>query len=299
MSVSQLRQMMIEHRRTLVGAGAVVALVVAAWTAKHTGVGVDQQYDQQYFINNLERLIGPNRFAAVDYGPGSVETSYGYTFQALAFGISWLWSLVLGREFLPFSAATYTDKNVLVVVFAAFTVAALAHLARSLTGRRRVAALASLLLLLTPVFTGHGLMNQKDIPLAAGFTALTAGVVAFLGRLTRGDRLGPTATDARFGSPVELAVLLGFGVAFTIGTRPPVGAIVAVDVMLMAIALWLYRSARPWHLARWAGAGLLVGGVVVMATNASLWLHRVGDFSSTCAFYGPGDRPPPRRAAPT
>jgi len=254
-------------------AAVAVLVLVMLWTAKHTGAGIDQYADQQYFINNLHGFVSNERFPFVDFGPTSprTEASYGYTFQALTFFISWGFAVVRGDDFDPFSAGTYTDKNVMVALLSLVAFYAVYRVARALSGDRRVAITAVVLLVLTPVFTGHALMNQKDIPLAVGFTALTAGVVTFCGRLLHRDHRSPAALAARFGTERATAVLLGVGVAFTVGTRPAAVSIVFLDVLVMAAVAWRTGVHRTWPVLRLAVIGLIVGAVVVMATNSAAW----------------------------
>lgn len=266
------------HRRgVVVVLGAASALLYVLWTAKHLGADIDQYADQQYFVNNLHGFVGNERFPFVQFGASdaNIETTYGYTFQAIAFFVSWALASIRNEGFDPFAASTYTDKNVMVATLSLVALWAVFHATRSLTGRRRFAWAAVGALLLSPVFTGHALMNQKDVPLAVGFTALTAGTIACIARVQRRDTLDRAALEARFGSTRSLGWLLALGVAFTIGTRPASVLVVALDVALIAVVVGRARVHRQRPLLRTPVVGLAVGAAAVLATNSAAWPNPV------------------------
>lgn len=266
------------RRRLAALAGVVIAVLYVLWTAKHTGADIDQYADQQYFVNNLHGFVANERFPFVYFGSvdASIESSYGYTFQAIAFFVSWALASIRNDAFDPFSAGAYTDKNVMVALVSLLAFWAVYHAARSLTARRSIGVAAVALLALSPVFTGHALMNQKDVPLAVGFTALTAGTISFVGRLQRRSRgVDASIDDARvvqrFGSRRSLAWLLAIGIAFTIGTRPGSIVVVGLDVVLMVVVAVRAGAHREWKVLRAPAVGLGAGTALVLATNSAAW----------------------------
>ncbi len=268
---------MIRRSRLIGAAGVCLIVLFVAWTAKHTGAGIDQYADQQYFINNLNGFVHNSRFPFVQFGPNdvAVESSYGYTFQAITFIASWALASIRNDAFNPFSAGTYTDKNVMVALLAIGAFWAVYHATRSLTGRRRTAVAATVILALSPVFTGHALMNQKDIPLAVGFTALTAGTIALVGRLQRRQTMDDRALTRRFGSATTMGVLLGTGIAFTIGTRPGSVVVVLLDLAIIVAVVVSTKAHTSWRLLQAAVIGLCSGTAVVLATNSAAWPNPV------------------------
>lgn len=261
------------QQRVLRLGGLGVLLLSVFWTAKHTGAGIDQYADQQYFVNNLHGFVANERFPYVWFGEAdaNIETTYGYTFQAIAFFVSWALAVVRGDGFDPFSAGTYTDKNVMVALLSLVAFWSVFHATRSLTNRRRIAGVAVVLLALSPVFTGHALMNQKDVPLAVGFTALTAGTIAMIGRVQRRATDNESTLCRRFGSTRSLGWLLAFGIAFTIGSRPGSVVVVFLDVLLMVAVVVRAKAHRSWSTLRAPVVGLAGGTALVLATNSAAW----------------------------
>lgn len=258
------------------GTGTLLVLYVL-WTAKHIGAGIDQYMDQQYFINNLDGFVHNDRFPFVFYSEGdsNIQSSYGYTFQAIAFFVSWALASIRNEAFDPFSAGTYTDKNVMIALLSLAAFWGVYHATRSLLGRRRFAVSATVLLALTPVFTGHAMMNQKDLPLAVGFTCLTAGTIAVVGRLQRRTALGATALTRRFGTRSSAGVLLALGVAFTVGSRPASAVVVVLDVALVATVVLTTRAHRSWTELQAPVIGVTAGAAAVLATNSAAWPNPV------------------------
>lgn len=257
--------------------GLLVALAAwFLWSAKHLGVNVDHLFDQQSFMNMVAQMGGADRFGS--YPPSeayaATEASYGYTFHALAFAVSWLVSPLVGRTFEPMSVAAFTDKNVLVAVVAMATLWAVYRMTLSLSGQRLAAWGAVVALALIPAFSGHALMNQKDIPLAAGVTLFTAGAVSFINWM----RCGGDAGDLRWrhGPPWMVGVLVGSGIALGVGSRPQVAVTVGAALVVMAAAAWWWRAHRRDVLWAAAVVGVAVGTLVLVATNPESLPNPVG-----------------------
>jgi hypothetical protein len=247
------------------------ALVRSAWQA---GLNPDQIIDQQYFINNLAGIIGPERFGQYFFVRGSPElqASYGYTFQGLAFGVSWAWSALTGQFFESSSTGVIATRNVLVLLVGLTVLPSVYLIARSLSGKRWLGWTSVGAVALLPSFTGHLLINQKDIPLTAGFTAVTAAAVVFLRRvLNPDDMTQPTRRRVlrldrdQWG----LAGLLAFGICMTIGTRPPSAVAVGLTLVVAGVIALVQRRQLHRSDLLWPIIGLGVGGVIVLATNAA------------------------------
>ena len=146
-----------DPRRILLFGGIGLLVLYLLWTAKHLGADVDQTFDQQYLLNNLHGFVEFDRWPVGNptAADAKVEGSYGNTFQMIAFMVSWLLSSIWNEPFDPFSASTFTDKNVMIALISLVAFWGVYHATRSLTGRRRTAVVASVLLALLPVFTGH------------------------------------------------------------------------------------------------------------------------------------------------
>jgi hypothetical protein len=170
------------------------------------------------------------------------------------------------------STSVLATRNVFVLAVGLMVLPSVYLIARSLSARRWVGWTAIVGVALLPVFTGHSLINQKDIPLAAGFTAVTAAAVVFLRRVMKPGH--PTAVIRRRMLNLDrdqwaLAFLLAFGISMTVGTRPPsavaVGfTVIAVGVVAVSQRRVLQRTDLVWPLT-----GLVVGGLIVLATNAA------------------------------
>lgn len=270
------------HRRavrTAAWAGGSLIVVVLLRSAWLSGLNPDQVIDQQYFINNLAEIIGPERFGRYTFFEGSdrIEASYGYTFQSLAFALSWGWHTFSGQEFDPFSASVLSARNVLVTLVALTVLPSVYLIGRTVSGRRWVGWTSIAAVALLPTLTGHALINQKDIPFTAGFTAVTAAAVIFLKRVLeppdpQHDRRVLLLTPNQWG----LAALLAFGICMTVGTRPPSAVAVGVTIAATTVVAVLQRHRLDRSDVMWACLGLLVGGVIVLVTNAAATPNPVG-----------------------
>lgn len=251
---------------------AVVTIALVARAAWNVGLNPDQEVDQRYFINNLIGLTGTERFGGF-FNPNSVrlEASYGYTFQAAAFGISWAWAALGGQEFDPFATEVFNTRNVLVLLASFVVLPSVYLITRSISRKRWVGWTSVAGVLLIPTFTGHALINQKDMPLAAGFTAFTAAAVVFLRRVTEPEATTSASRRMVLGLDRDqwaLAALLAFGVCLTVGTRPPTAVALAATCGVAVVVVFRQRKSIHRSDLLWAGLGLTVGTVIVIATNA-------------------------------
>jgi hypothetical protein len=264
-----------DYRRLLLVAACIagaIALGILLRTAWNAGLNPDQEVDQRYFLNNLAGLTGTRQFGNF-FNANSVqlEASYGYTFQALAFATSWAWSAISGQSFDPFATEVLNTRNVLVLLASLVVLPSVYLIARSISDKRWVGWVSVAGILLIPTFTGHAFINQKDMPLAAGFTALTAATVVFMRRILIPERQTHMGRRTLLNLEYDqwaLAGLLAFGVCMTVGTRPPTAvAVAATCAVAMFVAVRHRQYLRRSDLI-WAGAGLATGAIAIIATNA-------------------------------
>lgn len=120
----------------------------------------------------------------------------------------------------------HTVRHVLLGLIAAFIMLLAGLTAKELIGWR-AAVLAVIFLLISPRFTGHGIMNTKDIPFALGYIFAVWATIRFLRALP-----APTWKDAAW-------VVAGLAVALSIR----VGALLLfIYFSMFCVLFWLYYS---------------------------------------------------------
>lgn len=161
------------------------------------------------------------------------------------------------------SASAWSSRHNATAVLAALTVGVVAVLGRLVLGRWSWGLLASATLASIPLFVGHGMFNIKDVPVAAGFSLVTLGLVLLAGQTFR----------LRRDSCAFLAIAAG--VLLSIGNRPGVWIALALSVFASLLAYLvadlLGSSARVAlvHFGRRSGviaASLLTAGLILWVT---------------------------------
>lgn len=122
-------------------------------------------------------------------------------------------------------------RHLMVAAVALLTACAVWASARALTGSRRMALWSVAALLCIPIWLGMGMFNVKDLPVAAGYTMFTAGLILSLGARgsQNGIRLGTIGLFCASG------VVLAFGVRFALWAA--LGA-----SLLTWLTIWLLRK---------------------------------------------------------
>ena len=166
-----------------------------------------------YLVLDYFKTLGKDRAAL--YTPKTFLQYYGQSFDNLATLISEVFNI---EDIFTLRHILNAVAGWLVVLFTFLT-------ARELGGKR-VAVIATLLLLLSPRFIGHSFNNLKDIPFALGFIASLFFIIKYLGHLK----------DSPFGIKTGIAA----SIAFTISIRPA--------GLLIIIYMWLFAGIRLLQL---------------------------------------------------
>lgn len=127
------------------------------------------------------------------------------------------------------SATAYAGRHLAIGFMALAGVLAVGMTARVILRSWSWALLGAALLAVTPLWVGHGMFNIKDIPVAAGYSIATLGLVA----LARSDYL----VNRRLRSLGLISLLLGTILAA--GTREALGVPIAVAAVLTVGCVWL------------------------------------------------------------
>lgn len=135
-------------------------------------------------------------------------------------------------------------------------------------GGWRAAFFAAVLLLISPRFTGHGLMNNKDIPFALGYIVAAYFILRFLKQLPRPPW------------KVVIGVMLGFAVALSVRVG---GVLLLFYFGLFCIGFWAYFSllkkdpAYNFNNLKQAVLKALVAGFAGYLLGLVLWPYGIID----------------------
>lgn len=237
----------------LLGAGAIG---VAAWSLVHGGIGWDSREHTQAAL--AVRSVDTSWPIAKAYAavPGPLEF-YGVLIQQLADVLHFVFSGSTAR-LQPDDPDTYLYQGIANLIVAVVAVTGLAAALAIALRSALAGAFAWSLILATPLWLGTSHVNFKDVPVAAGLSLVTAGLLLSSSVRSRGR-----ATAAGI-------LLAGPGGAIVLSTRP--GAIVPlVALSLGAVAgIWVIgRRGRVRMLPTLLTAGVaLAGGIAfTWATN--------------------------------
>ena len=255
--------------RTVLAGGVVLIVASLAMTiagGQKVGVSWDEPYhlgklvnyfDTGWFVDNVSDGV-PVDFNAYVYGP---------VFDLFAHGLT----VAMGQESWsePSSAAgAYEARHLAVALVALLGFAAVGWIARLLLGSWRWSVVAAALLGSIALWSGHAMFNVKDIPVAAGYTMVTLGLMLLVRAF---------ATQSRWTDSLRAALIVTVGGALSIGTRPAIWPAVVVSAALATLSmLALVRAPSPESRVRargvylgWlaaAGVGIYVVLVVVYPT---------------------------------
>ena len=121
--------------------------------------------------------------------------------------------------------AQYYVRHLVVAVIATLGLAAVAVIGRIMSGSWRWGVLCAAVLAAMPMWTGHGMFNGKDIPVATGYTLATLGYVAVAQRRVFESRL------IRYGGVCSLVT----GAFIAVGTRPGIWPAIAAGALVMLV----------------------------------------------------------------
>ncbi len=226
-------------------------MLVGAW---QIGIGWDEvfhvslQWVQPYYAERSAGVFGV----------------YGYSTQYLGH----LLNIALGDEIwvteyqqTPYS---YALRHLSYAFLGFLCVVLVGYVTYLMTRRAWVALFGSACLAALPVWTGHAMMNPKDIPVATGYTMVTAGLVALL--YARGFR------RSRLAHPAVGFSLIAIGMFVAAGFRLGMSVPLVMTVGLFLFTLMFRRHPPSWRIfdASTAVGGLCLGGGLILLGNSYL-----------------------------
>ena len=201
---------------------------VGGWT---TGVS----WDEPYHVERLQNYFDHGWYLLSEYlenGAPAPWVQDTYVYAPVTALVGHAVAVLLRREGLTHIAATadaYAARHLAVGLIAVLGLAAVAGIVRLLFQSWRWGLLAAATMSAIPLWTGHGMFNIKDTPVATGYTFVTLGLILLstLGVFTS-RRLRYTAITT-----------ITCGVVVSVGTRPGIWPALAGSVLVMFVAtLW-------------------------------------------------------------
>lgn len=251
-------------RRDVPPALLLVALVVLAVNMVVTVAGgrtASVSGDEPVHVSRMQSWLDHGWYLPKEHMSGGEPDALGmgYVYGPAAALPGHLLAVATGAEdwgTVSTSTAAYDARRVVINLFGFVGLAAAGALAWLLLGSWRWGVLGASLLAAVPMWTGHAMFNIKDVPVAAGYTLLTAGLVAV------------TVVRRRF-------ALLGAGAAITggtfvaVGTRPGMWPAIALSAVVLVAGMWWVCV--PRRTLR--NAILVLGAALVVAYGALVWLY--------------------------
>lgn len=212
----------------------VVVLVLGAWS-----IGVTT--DEPIHVDRLQHWFDLGWYVPETQMDG-VEPDQGlsgiYVYGPVAALVAHLVSVLGGTETwgsLSGAPEAYATRHLAVALFSVLGLAAVAATTRLLLRSWRWALIAAAVLSAIPTWTGHGMFNIKDTPVAAGYTVATLGLVA----LSRPS--APGSGRLRLLGAGALAL----GATVLVGTRPGTWVALALSVGFMLVLTWVVDLLGP------------------------------------------------------
>jgi hypothetical protein len=197
---------------------SISCLIFSIWLLSQGALIVGANGDEERETRLLEHV---NRARGLETDSDILlKFNFGLAFQ-------WLGHIMnLARENESFLQPAFTTeaisiRHLISVVIAILAVMAVGLISWLLTRSFLIALLGCALLVALPLWAGHGMMNQKDIPVATGFTLVTAGLTAWLVGLKKSNWF------AYF--------LIPLGFALAAGVRPAMWVVLTAEVAICAI----------------------------------------------------------------
>ncbi|NEE01225.1 hypothetical protein [Phytoactinopolyspora halotolerans] len=272
--------------RRAVGVVAVLLFTVTAGQAlvgaTQIGISNDEPIHQQRMDQWLDtgwylppEFFGDDGSIRPDVEAGRLH-AYGAAFSAFGHVVAATAGVEQWGD-TDHSASAYTARGISVAVLGIAAALAVGYTLRVVTGRWLVGAWAAAATFAMPLWTGYSMFAVKDVPAAAGWTFVTAGLVVALYRPVSGGPAPAETGSPRFGSrPVAVGLLCFAGVWFSFGTRTalwiPLAGTVFIFAVLVACSPGRIRTAVN---VKAAAAGLLAGVVAVTALHYRNAAHPV------------------------
>lgn len=247
--------------------GSVMALV-GAWT---TSASIDETYHVQRMQHYLDdgwflvdrQLVGGEPAEGI-----SDRFVYGPVTMCILHGLSMLWG-VDESGVVSASADAYAVRHVGIALIGLIGVAAAICLGRLVLSSWRWGVLVGAVLVSTPLWTGHLMMNPKDVSVATGYTVFTLGLMI----LTVWDR--PTWRQRLFGPS-----LIAGGIVLAMGTRPGIWAGIAASLVTFVVIQGVVDLRADSNGHRWVryldvGLGVTAAGLALAAIYPAIFTNSV------------------------
>ena len=225
-----------------VAAAVILTVGVVMLIAGGQATGISP--DEPVHVNRFQQLLETGWYIPsflLQNGESTLGDTYVYGPAAML--VAHLTAVVAGVEDLTSIATTsqgYLVRHFAIGLFALAGLAAVAVIARLVLRSWRWGLLAAAVLSAIPMWTGHGMFNIKDTPVAAGFTVFTLGLVV-LGR--------PSALTGRLRPALAVTTMAG-GIFFAVGTRPGIWPALTASAVVTIAAAALFTAQRTgWRTA--------------------------------------------------
>ena len=197
-------------------------------------------------------------------GEGTLSSPYVYgpAFSLIAHAAN----IALGNEGrgeVAHTASAYGVRHTIVAVLALLAVLAVGLAVWSLTRSRRFGLWAAAALLAVPAWMGQGFFNFKDIPVGAGYTLVTVGLILALDERAEGARL-----RRRW---LAVVALLAAGVFVAGGTRLSMWAPLLASFLTYAALRFGRRRLGGLGCSRRTDLAVLGGAVLGAAAIAAAY----------------------------
>jgi|GEM_PF-438805 len=252
--LSKLRAKSVSGPRVLIVVASVVTILITLVEMFRGALTVGISTDAPESIGLLSKSLG-EEWEKADFDDRQIATvpfTRGNAFQIIAHALN----VLRGNETwsqLRISAETIAVQNLAIGALALLTFFTVGFTTWLITSTKSSALFASGVLAATPVFVGHSVMNQKDIPAAAGFTFVLAGcVLAF--SLSRNQQL----TGARIRAitlyeiihPTVLFIFVFVGVWLGVGTRTALWLPLLLLLVFTGVTLRFCSTLKPVSVSR-------------------------------------------------
>lgn len=221
----------------------VVILGVGILFAGAWRIGIS--YDEPFHVLRLQNFLDHGWYLLgddLDSGmPGDwVDDTIVYAPVAtiLLHGLN----IVVGNDSpgsVSFTAEAYAVRHLGVAFISLLGVASAAGLARIILGSWKWAVVAAAILMSLPLWTGHAMVNVKDIPVASGYTMAGVALAVVI-----------TRSSGRKIERLAVGSLLFSGTLLAVGTRPGIWPGLAAAAAITVIGLFFLCPRRVEAIGR-------------------------------------------------
>ena len=253
----------------------IVSSTMALGGALESGVTLDEPtqlsrtgswLSEGWFVPANDLVDGEPRVSPYIYGPAA--SSSAHLINALAGHEPW------GAT--SNSTTAWQTRHLVTVFFGLAAALATALATTSITGSRRAGLWSAAALTAIPIWIGMSYFNIKDVPVATGYTLVTAGLVL---------ALGPEAGRAVRARLSGVAVLVAVGAFLSVGTRIAIWVPLLASLALYATMFFArhrYSSQKPdTALPAAVAAGCVVALVSLIAIYPKVFTHPVSALANS------------------